>query len=490
MTEKIYTCELLTDVVLNTSLATEGNIKTLNYIAGSNFLGIIANEIYKNNADKAYEILHSNKVLFGDAHISDGTEMTFAVPFTIFNAKENKKFEENKNWVLSALDEEKQKKMREAGIQFKQIRSGFLSESGKKHDKIEKNFALKSAQSRETRASADGKMFGMDALEKGLIFMFSIKYKNEEYIKIVEDYLCGEKSIGKSKTAQYGRVKIEKHKVEPKLQQANKQGFTAVYAESNLCFFNEFGHPTFQPSAEDLGFEKETEICWEKSQIRTYQYASWNFKRDTPNMLRSCIQKGSVFYIEGVERATQSKIIGEYQNEGLGRVIYNPVFLEADTETGAWNFIKEPDTDNQSNENKVPIKAPIEPNTPLGKFLKQQKENHEKASLLAKNVHAAVFDLSNENLKNISPSQWGEIRAKATNATKIAELESDLFGGSTKKGFLVEGVSAEKYWDKHKNRENFKAVFDKLKESGTVAIAKYAAEMAKESSTKKNKENG
>ena len=88
MEEQYYKCTLLSDVILNNKMATEGNMTTLDYIPGSNFLGIVANELYKNHKEKAYKILHTDKVSFGDAHISlDGTEVSYAMPFSLFKDK-------------------------------------------------------------------------------------------------------------------------------------------------------------------------------------------------------------------------------------------------------------------------------------------------------------------------------------------------------------------------------------------------------------------
>ncbi|MEI6882544.1 MAG: hypothetical protein WCK82_14590, partial [Bacteroidota bacterium] len=70
MTERYYTCTLESDVVLNSKMATEGNMTTLDYISGSNFLGVVANSIYAKHKEKAYSLLHSGEVSFGDAHIS------------------------------------------------------------------------------------------------------------------------------------------------------------------------------------------------------------------------------------------------------------------------------------------------------------------------------------------------------------------------------------------------------------------------------------
>ena len=58
----------LSDIVLNASSNTEGNIETLDYITGASFLGMVA----KNYDEFAktfdtFDIFHSSKIRFGEA---------------------------------------------------------------------------------------------------------------------------------------------------------------------------------------------------------------------------------------------------------------------------------------------------------------------------------------------------------------------------------------------------------------------------------------
>lgn len=482
MIQKIYKCTLLSDIVLNSKLATEGNLETLDSIPGSSFLGLVAHAIYKKfSMEEAYKLLHSNKVLFGDAHISDGESVSYAVPFSLFEPKEKTDELKDKVWAQFAWNKEIQKWFKEKGIQPKQIRRGYINENRVKQREVSKNFALKSAQDRTTRASMDGKMFGVSSLEQGQTFTFSIMYDSEDFIGLIEDNLIGTKFIGKSKSAQYGKVVIEVLANATKsthLSQADTQNII-VYAESNLCFYNKFGHPTYQPEAKDLGIIGGT-IDWSKSQIRTYSYSPWNLTRNSPNTQRHCIMKGSVFFIENGQIDTAKKgLVGEYLNEGLGRVLYNPKFLEVG-ENAVWQFEKNEDTSD-----KIADKADALVDTPLMKLLLKKKVEKENFEIQAKAIHEAVHNNpEKDSLKGISPSQWGQIREKATFSESIEALEKNLFDEET--GFLCRGVSAEKFWNKSRNREKFEDVFNFLKGFGVLAIAKYAGELAKEAS-KKNK---
>lgn len=473
MKEQYYTCKLLSDVVLNNKMATEGNMTTLDYIAGSNFLGVVAGEIYAKHIDKAYKILHAGDVSFGDAHISlDGTEVSYAMPFSLFKDKLDK----TKTWIHHLLEKKDFDDFREKGIQLKQERSGYLTPSGHLLKSSEKNFALKSAQDRNERRSKDGAMFGFESLKAGQVYVFSVRYHNAEYQQIVEQFLIGNKRIGKSKTAQYGQVDIQPI-ANPTLIKTieTPQDYTIVYAESNLCFFNEYGQTTFQPEPKDLGLSGG-EICWKKSQIRTYAYSPWNGIRNTPNTQRDCILKGSVFYVkDAVTPEDKINSVGEYQAEGLGRIIYNPEFLKGNESDGDWTFdlFKEPNKPDNKGDNKQPDSKEPEPTTDLGKFLNGLKEQKYKDLAISKAVQSEL-DSTTEGLKEISPSQWGGVRAYATKAKNVEELRADLF-----EDFLTHGVSAEKYWDKDRNRETLRQIFERNIDHGTSFLVKYSAEMAK-----------
>lgn len=545
MTEQYYTCTLLSDVVLNNKMATEGNMTTLDYIAGSNFLGVVANEIYKNHKEKAYQILHADEVSFGDAHISlNGTEVSYAMPFSLFKAKPNgEKEDKPKIWVHHLLKESHFEDFRKKGIQLKQERSGYLTPSGHILKSPEKNFALKSAQDREERRSKEGAMFGFESLKTGQVYVFSVRYENAEYQQIVEEFLLGKKRIGKSKTAQYGQVDIKRITNPTVIESIEMpQSYTIVYAESNLCFFNEFGQTTFQPEPKDLGLSGG-QICWKKSQIRTYAYSPWNGIRNTPNTQRDCILKGSVFYVkDAVAPEGKTDSIGEYQAEGLGRVIYNPLFLKGSQSSGEWEFDFINDEDKNSNKGKQKNNDNPNPvNTPLGRFLKVQFDVKNHDLKLSESVHLSIHKKKENKTdeyrftqelrtKDISPSQWGNIRQEALNAdslealaiklfynaktiekfieehiSKTKEIEDDLkkkgildflqrvksliaTTPSAFQGTLTYGNSAEKSWDfKTGIRRDKLFYLIRLNHSfGTVFVAKFAAEMAKVSQNLKN----
>jgi CRISPR/Cas system CSM-associated protein Csm3 (group 7 of RAMP superfamily) len=492
MKTQYFKCKLLSDIVVNASLATEGNMTTLDYIPGSNFLGIAASSLYKQkelSKDILYEIFHSGKVSFGDALISKNDHLSYAVPFSLFQDKLEKGLGESdkKVWVHHLLDDTKPKNENGDFRQLKQQRGGYLN-SNKDYIKIvEKQFSLKSAHSRDERRSAEGKMFGFESIKKGQEFVFSVKIEDEKYYEIVSEALIGNRRIGKSKTAQYGQVNISKiENVKPFRNGDFENNQLVIYAESNLCFFNEFGQSTFQPEIKEFGNFKGT-INWNLSQIRTYSYSPWNGIRNTTNTQRDVMQKGSVIIVDGFNGNVDdlNTQVGEYTSEGLGRVIYNPEFLKADEE-GVWNFELHKKPENEAGEKPIDLND-IKTTTRIGGFLhnKLKMEDQEKA------IGKAVIDIIKSNTvlndNKISPSQWGAIRTKAANAGSVDTLISELFEPKT--GYLMHGVADEKIWGvKGGKRSNtLQEIINVNRSLGTKFVARLAADMAKLNTGKEGK---
>jgi len=474
MTEVFFRCTLLTDIVLNSKLATEGNMTTLNYIPGSNFLGIVAAGMYKSlKPAEAYSLFHSNHVSFGDAVISDGNRCSYQIPFNLMMAKGNETIGNHEVYLSHLLNEKNiPKDINGFELQLKQKRNGYFDSDGNLMPRIKKTFALKSAQDANERRSKEGAMFGFESLKKSQQFIFSIRFNDLTLKERVIDCLIGTRRVGKSKTAEFGQVNIEQITEAVKtVSLTENEDFTLVYAQSNCCFLNEYGQSTFQPNFKQLGLENG-EVDFAKSQIRTYSYSPWNGTRNTTNSQRDCIAAGSVYYVKGKSKSGIN-IVGEYQSEGLGRVIVNPAFLHSENGSIKTTFFK-------AKTNTTATRTYSQPTTALGKFLLANQEAKKNELEISEAIQKAVSDSSTE-LKRISPSQWGGIRAYATNERHIDKLYKTLFDKQV--GFLMHGVADEKYWGKQRGkfRIEFEAIFRNHYKYGTQFIAKYAAEMAKQS---------
>ncbi|EIM72572.1 hypothetical protein A3SI_19651 [Nitritalea halalkaliphila LW7] len=479
-----FTCTLLSEVVLNASLATEGNMSSLDYIPGSNFLGIAASHLYKDrDSSEAYQLFHSGEVKFGDARVaSNACQPTYQVPFSFYQEKGEDNLIQSCVYLHHLLSSDNYP-LNQSGArnQLRQSRSGYLTIKSVLANKVAKRFSLKSAYDREKRTSLTGAMFGFEAIAKGTVFIFSVMAEDQALLDRVAEVLIGRQRLGKSKTAEFGQVLIEKKDNVDILEVFSSEEYTLVYAESNLCFFDEVGQPTFQPSATDLGLDGGT-IDWSKSQIRTYSYSPWNGIRKTTSTQRHCIAKGSVFYVVGANPKGSTLFVGHHQAEGLGKVIYNPLFLKP-KEVGSCSpcqILR--DTKNE--------KLGQASATALSDFLTYHKNYKLKELLTSQYVAKKVDDSqkgSRDKFKGVSSSQWGNIRSIASRSQSSDEMYSLLF--KKEKGYLMHGIAYEKCWGLQKEEKirYLKEILESVKSANSdgvqidvrVFLTRFAAEMAK-----------
>lgn len=469
MTTLKFECELLSGVILNQKAATEGSNNTLDFIPGNNFLGIVARN-YEAFGDDALALFHSGKVRFGDAHPTvDGSNVrTLHVPASMYYPKMSDASE------LCYIHHFYNRDDDEAKLQLKQCRNGFYAfENGKgRVAHIERTFAIKSAYDREKRRSEDEKMYGYESLVKGLRLMFEVEVDIDGLAGKIKDILLGEHHIGRSRTAQFGTVSIRERDFRQVESTAEGfDGYTTVYADGRLIFIDADGEPTFRPTAGDLGIEGG-EIDWAKSQVRTFQYAPWNAKRQTRDADRCGIEKGSVFVVKtcGGAAPKASCYVGSYRNEGFGRVVYNPEFLASKPgENGKAVFT----LCKYCESNEKPV-APKLGGTPLLNYLAAAKKADAADEFIIESVNDFVSKYMGLFGGEKFASQWGSIRTLAMqhrsyknivyelyDKTETTYHEKDNKPREDKVGYLFHGV-AEGQWKKNGRRDKLRKFIDDM----------------------------
>ena len=475
MVTKRFKCKLLSDIVLNQKSATDGEQQTLNFIPGNCFLGIVAKEYEGKFKDIANLIFHSGKVRFGDAHLIEQGKRSIKIPSTFFQPKFNKNV-----YYIEYKTNPKDNKIKD--LQLKQCRNGFYvfdyDQKTITEIKSEKSFYQKSAYDYEHRRSQDEKMFGYESLEEGKEFCFEVEFDEGISQDIISD-VCTEltnttKSIGRSRTAQYGLVEITDISNETNtknVQFANFDGKEAiVYADGRLIFFDKNGNFTFQPTAQDLGFEDDAEIDWNKSQVRTFSYSPWNHKRKTYDSIREGIEKGSVFVVKTKTSPSGSAYKGLFNNEGFGKIIYNPDIFCADKD-GKSVWIKQNNDENPKNVKTVDKKQLT---TPLLKFLYSKKQDSDNQSKAYDAVEEFVDDCKYKGLFSGDKfaSQWGSIRCLAMlfNGEELIKMVD---------GFLDHGVAKDKWEDRGRKLKLDKFMQDNKDSNLSDKIINLSSEMAK-----------
>ena len=486
-----FKCTLLSDVILNMKSATTGPNETLDFIPGSNFLGIAAAALYpKVSPEEASLLFHSGKVRFGDAHPSQGGIRGLRVPASMFYPKLSAP--EKELYIHHLIPEGRDM----AGLQLKQCRKGFYvfppagTPDGRpcmaEQVRTFTDFAIKSAYDRDQRRSKDEQLFGYQSLRKGLTMYFSVEFDDTAagLSATVAEALEKGNRIGRSRSAQYGLVRIEQadylEEEGGKPLKGDQSRLVAVYADSRLIFLDKYGEPSFQPTAGQLGLEGE--IDWGKSQVRTFRYAPWNFKRQSFDTDRCGIEKGSVLVVrlpEGCSPDLTARTVGSYVNEGFGHVIYNPSFLSGDAGGNAVCRLSAP--------RKRPgsPKAAAAVSTTLLSFLRRKEAEQTQGDRVVDMVNRWVRENAAKFSRGEYSSQWGSIRSLAASAKNLGELKEELFGDhDAPTGYLVHGVAMEKWVGPRLN--SLKKFIDAMLDDRTLsdamarmAMVNLAAEMAK-----------
>ena len=468
-----YTCKLLSDVIISSVTATEGFQESLDYIPGTKFLGIVAALHYKESKEETLDLFHNGKVRFGDAYpCFSAQEPGIPVPYSWYYEKGKKLYNNPSIYIHHYLNHDDR-------VQRVQARQGYFTTSGQ-YLTIEQEFTIRSKYNREELRAADGMMFGYFSLPEGSIWSFIVEDDTETYGELIQNALVGKKRVGRSRSAEFGLVEISCLGELPSVEyEIPASELTLVYALSNLCFYDAYGKPTLTPTASQLGIS-DGEIIWDKSQVRSRLYQTWNRKRHNRDADRMIITKGSVFAIRH-EKPLQSTVfaagIGSHRSEGFGKVLVNPPFLLSDNQV--LNFALEKKSAQelylpQANVNETHKKLPED------KILLEYIENRkkQKAEVLGIDEVVNLF-ISNHGGKfnEINPSQWGTIRAYAKNVANWSCLEKMLFDEQF--GALCRGQS-ESDWRKKNRRGILHAFIKNEKDSDQVLLMlKLASEMAK-----------
>ena len=506
MNQKLnFICTLLSDVIINQKAATEGNQTTLDFLPGNLFLGVAAGSLYeKCDPSNALLLFHSGKVRFGDAHPLSVGQRALRIPAAWYFRKGD---DDSNIYVFHGLQHGEIRDERGLRVQGKQMREGFMvkeNEASWVKISVTKNFAIKSAYDATTRRAKDAAMYGYESLAAGSQWGFTVELDEEaaRFRSDIQQALTGIKHIGRSSTAQYGLVKIEPlpeagfgerwTSREPQkvwcynrtTQKEEEREAVLLYAESRLIFMDSNGQLTFTPTVAQLG-GKSGEICWEKSQIRTFQYAPFNNHRKTRDADRCGMEKGSVICIVGAsladfDKAEISRGLGCYLNEGFGKVVVNPKFLSYQSESGRLPFSKAKEVKKILTGDTLRTGDSLPGDEVVLGYLRRQRQQENDQEFIYTEVNGFV-NRSKALFANESfASQWGTIRSMAMGAESLSKLSVALFEKS--KGYLVHGVAAVKWQGgRLKKLEAFVESISKISDGVALRImVNLASEMAKQ----------
>lgn len=487
------------EIVLSARNATTGNHECLDYIPGSALLGAVASTLYARLArEQAFQIFHAGKVRFGDGlPLTEDGEPSWPAPLSWHTDKHDRNgagIEAVANLAVAGADN--------GLLQPQQVRNWWVTETGRRTE-VRKHFRMKTAIDATTGRAATGQLFGYSSLQAGQRFLARIDADDEvpdaTWQAILAAAMAGIR-LGRSRTAQYGRVTVREHAgadIHPAAVQADGQRLL-LWLLSDLAVRDAAGMPTLAPTGAALGFP-EYDVDDSRTFVRTRRYSPYNATRRGYDAERQVLQAGSVIALvlrEGSAAPAAATLaarvsagLGLHRTEGLGRVALDPRLLATAT--------------------PVPAPAPVilfppaaqhvepTPDTALLHFLRQRRDLAKQAVTVPERVHKQLaklreFEQTSRNYMGIDPavphgpsaSQWNRVADLAADASDREVLREKLFGDN---GACPAGRDA---WDIRTPRGDLRQLLESMLPAANQqhlipAFAQLAREMAREKQEKR-----
>ena len=425
-----FRCRLLENLLLTSQVPQNGIYQTLNFIPGRCFRGIVASE-------GGTAAVKCQDVHFSDAHPAyiienNGDQCywrTLHIPASMMHPKHRTVGELCYLW--HAYDRKKDHKgLGGRSRQMKQCRHGYYAFiDGIAYPVVTLHTYDQKAMVKRQRP------FGYDSLRSGALFLFEVDVPNEDMADIVRRCIVGIKRIGRSRSAQYGLVDIQEQPFENSVStetlfSSSEGDVVLVYADSRLVFTNpDNGQCTYTPTAAQLNIPNG-EIDWKLTQTRTFCYTPWNSQRHAPESDISGFEKGSVIAVRVKEGWTEpvSRYVGNYNQDGFGRVIYNPDFLmseESESSNGKAQYgITE----------VIAVERPPKGSnnsSKLIKYIKLMQKREKENNLIYRKVNEFSKDLDEfssgeRKNNNITSQNWLSIRNFVIGFEHVTDLEERI----------------------------------------------------------------
>ena len=426
---------LLEDCVFSASMATTGGHSGLDRIPGQALLGAAAARCYADlGTERAFAIFHSGRFRFGDGLPGRGDSSALPVPLSWHHYKGEDPCAPGSDdlepdRLLNLLHGQP-----EPSRQPVQLRKGYVLDDGA-WLKPRISLRLKTAIAPETGRAAEAQLFGYSSLEKGQQFLAELQCDDdlESEMQRVVDSLTGERLLGRSRSAEYGRVRIEPIGATSSPNCGNPGAELHLLLRSDLALVDEYGQPTLEPSPQRLGLG-DGEIDWQRSWLRTRRYSIWNQYRNGHDRERMVINAGSVITLKLDHSPDPDALaalehgVGCYRECGLGRILVNPSLLEGKT----------PDFGDRSEPNEArPVTA--RPDDPLIAWLESRTGSGDikidrRARQLARDFMTGLdrarrlAGVAPDRAFGPSKAQWGTVFEAARN-TPGKHLFTRLFDG-------------------------------------------------------------
>ena len=306
---------ILENPILLTKMAGDMNtVESMDYITGTSILGFFAGLYLKDVGsanDEFYSIFFRDKVIFPNSYISIQGEECYPIPFSIQKKKDNP----DKIYDLLITEETMTSPVRGFG----NIEADYLKEA-----QINKTLHFHQERDRKKGFSKQGIIFNYQSIDEGQVFKGAL-IGEESYLQKLKSLISSDKPlyIGRSKTAQYGKVSLEMGEVEDfkSTTDTSKMPVTMTML-SDTILYNKNGFSEVKTSLmeEELGVKVLNSFV--RKDIFENFISVWRAKKPMENVFKM----GTCFLLDKLpEKYKDLEVfgIGERVSEGFGRVVFN-----------------------------------------------------------------------------------------------------------------------------------------------------------------------
>lgn len=406
--EKEYEIKLILKAESNIMVSKQFSEITENYIPGSNIMGSFASKYIKDNdindfenlTDEYINLFLNGNVKYSNAYITekDGYVQYYPAPLSYSKVKNKSKVYHNKMFDVNETD-----------IQ--------LSNFGDKFVTLDENNYVKEVDTIEhyhhqrakdlsighvSTGDDGGTFYQFLSIEKGQYFMTSINGKGK-YLDKLSKYLKENEilRVGKSKTAEYGKLKITNIKISEDIEKRKKYNKFAVILTSALILLDEENvqiakdKETLIKTLKNL-FKNEN-LKDVKSFIGYTEESGFNAIWNLPKEQVVSYSAGTTIVFESSEsiELKEKYIIGERTNEGYGQLI-------------VYSLDEKNDSTLKLNEYKQNEKE-----------IEYSKLNKETRKLLNKSIKKVINEEILENAFNTVTSNYNKVNINNTTIGRI-----------------------------------------------------------------------
>lgn len=328
-----YTLTNLDPLVLSQTSATTNNHLGLDYIPGSAILGALATRFYaQGSSELGFELFQSGACQFGPAYplYQHGEAEKAEIALPIPSAWHTEKHKDTilHNHIASDF-------LRDDNIQYTQCRSGFIAHNNQAVN-LKKGLTTRTALDDSGQRAADGQLFTYTTLLPNQQFGGWIQATTEEQLTLLKELLTQELFLGRSRSSEFGRVRIAIPKQQPTLSTPQNLGDKLViWCLNDVALLDHHGQPTLAPNASHIHPELQGELMPAATFVRHHKVRRFNRARGGFDTERQLITRGSVLSFQLHTAASQETLnqiashgIGVERQHGLGWIAINPTWAE------------------------------------------------------------------------------------------------------------------------------------------------------------------